>query len=138
MRRFAAIVLAITLCLLSGCNPVKNKAMAQSAVVNFHSQLDAEDFHGIYAASAPGLKTSVSEEQWNKFLGAIHRKLGKVKSSDLESWRTFSGMGGTTMQVTFKTQFEKSEGTEDFNWLFVDGKPQLLGYNIRSMGLITD
>ena len=42
------------------------------------------------------------------------------------------------MEVVHKTQFEKSEATEDFNWLFVDGKPELLGYHISSNALITD
>ena len=138
MRRFGSISCVAVLCLLSACNPVKNKAIAESAVVNFHSQLDAEKFHEIYADSSDRFKKATTDEQWSKLLGAIHRKLGTVKSSNLQNWRAFSGTGGTTMEVVYKTQFEKSEATEDFNWLIVNGKPELLGYNINSIGLIAD
>ena len=79
-----------------------------------------------YAASSDRFKHATTEEQWSKLLGAIHRKLGTVKNSELQNWRAFSGPGGTSMEVIHKTQFEKSEATEDFNWLFVDGKPELL------------
>jgi hypothetical protein len=138
VRRFGAISLAAVLCLTSACNPAKNKALAESAVVNFHSQLDAGKFHDIYGTSSDRFKKATTEEEWNKLLGAIHRKLGNVKSSGLTNWRAFTGPGGTTMQVSFKTRFEKSEAIEDFNWLMVDGKPELLGYNIRSNALITE
>ena len=45
--------------------------MAESAVVDFHSQLDAEKFHETYAASSDRFKHATTEEQWSKALLSV-------------------------------------------------------------------
>ena len=73
-----------------------------------------------------------------RLLAAIDRKLGAVKSTQADGWKINYNPSGTTVQLGFKTQFEKGTGSETFVFRIAGGKALLSGYNITSNELITN
>ena len=45
---------------------------------------------------------------------AVHRKLGDYKTCDSQGWTTSTFNSGTSVDLRYKTTFEKGVGDEDF------------------------
>lgn len=111
--------------------------LAKQGVAQFHSQMDAEQYVTLYAAADPELRKASSQDDFTKFLAAIHRKLGEVKQSTLRNWNTSWNTGqGTIVTLTYDTTFSTGSGTEQFLWRISDKRALLYGYHINSDDLI--
>jgi len=137
--RFVFVLLCGTCILLSSCgSSTKSVELAQQSVEQFHSQLDSEQFAGLYAASDEKLHQATSESDFVKLLDAVHQKLGNVQQSNLRNtgvaW--FAGQG-TTVTLVYQTKFAQGTGMEKFVWHIKDNAAILYGYNINSNELVT-
>jgi hypothetical protein len=124
---------------LSSCGAAtKHIELAKQSVERFHSQLDSEQYSAIYDAADAKFHSAVTEADFAKLLEAIHRKLGKVRDSNLKgeniSWYTGQG---ATVRLTYDTDFASGTGTEEFVWHIGGDHPTLYRYNINSNDLIT-
>ena len=133
------VFLCGTCLLLSSCgSSTKSVELAQQSVEQFHSQLNSEQFAGLYAASDEKLHQTTSQSDFVNLLDAIHRKLGNVQQSNLRNtgvaW--FAGQGATVTLV-YETKFAQGTGMEKFVWHIKDDAATLYGYNINSNELVT-
>jgi hypothetical protein len=121
---------------LFGCGGAKGKADAERAVVEFHQRLDRGEFATIYADAHPDFRTASSEPDFVAFVGAVHRKLGNVKSTEQVSWKIGSFNLKTEVMLAYKTTFDSGSGMETFNFRIDGGHAILRGYNINSKELV--
>ncbi len=127
----------LTGCLLVlACSPSKAKTEAGSAVTKFHSQLDAEQYHDIYVQATPEFQKSGSEAEITEFLAAVHRKLGRVQRSDERGFNLNFNTSGSTVTLSYDSQFANGAATEQFVWR-AGGQPALINYRIDSRVLVT-
>jgi hypothetical protein len=122
---------------LTSCGTGDNKALAETAVATFHSQLDAGQFGAIYADADDRFQKATTAADFSALVGAIHQKLGSVQQSALRNYNVgwYSGQGAVVTLV-YETQFAGGSGTEQFTWHVQNKRPQLLGYHINSNALI--
>lgn len=136
--RFAIAFLAVVSLLLCSCGSMAvDTNLAKQGVAQFHSQLDAEQYAALYAAADPELHKATVQDDFTKFLAAVHRKLGDVQQSNLRTWNTNWSTGqGTIVTLTYDTTFSTGSGTEQFLWHISDNRALLYGYHINSADLI--
>lgn len=139
MKRYGLVCCFIFACLLSldGCGARKDMAKAETAVDEFHDQLNTGKFEKIWADSDYTLKNATSQEKFVNLLSAIHRKLGTVQSANRDSFFVNFGTSGETVSLNYTTQFESDKATEVFNFLVRGDEVRLVGYHINSEALIT-
>src|SRR5580704_12151577 len=98
---FSAIGVACILVSSCGGSSTTSLELAKQNVVEFHSQLNSEQYAVLYSASDEKLHQATSESDFVKLLEAIHRKLGTAQQSDLRNtgiaW--FMGQGATVTLV---------------------------------------
>jgi hypothetical protein len=135
MRKF--LILGAATALLAGCSAGKDEAAAAQAVVQFHHQLDAGQFEGIYDASAPEMKASTPKANFIRFMDAVHRKLGAVKEAKQQGWGVNYTNGVGTVTLNYQTQFANGSGAEQFVYR-TGSAAALLGYNINSTDLVVN
>lgn len=131
-----AFVLAGAL-IASGCSFGKDTSAAEQRVTAFHRQMDAGQYAAIYDASAADMKTSISRDDFIKFLGGLHGKLGAFRSGKTTSWNDNANTGGHYVSLGRAAQFEKGSGTEDFVFRMNGSKADLAGYHVSSNLLVT-
>jgi hypothetical protein len=137
LRNFLVVGLAGVCVLLASCSFEQSKRRAEPCVARFHEMLDGEQYHEIYAQA--DFQGSGNEVDATKLFGAVHRKLGAVKSSSVIGWHVNSPIGGNpTVVLACSTEFDRGAGTETFT-VVVDGPQcQLRGYNITSSAFVAD
>lgn len=136
MRKPVAILFAL---FLSACSAVQGVENAESAVTRFHASYDQAQFAQIYSAASPALREVSSQQDFLKFMGAVHRKLGKVK----DTARTGSHVNvhtstGLRVTLVYHTNFERGAADEQFVWQVKGDSAQLVGYNINSPALVVN
>jgi hypothetical protein len=132
-----AVSMYLVLC-AGGCRDlVKDKAAAENSIARFHQQCSDGKLDDIWQEAHVKFRSASAKEEYDAFLGAVLRKLGKVKSTSNAGWKVNSYNLTTTVLMTQQTVFEKGEGTESFTFEMEGGKAVLVGYNIQSMDLIT-
>lgn len=104
----------------------------------FHAQLDAEQYHDIYAQASPEFRNSGSEADLTRFFSAVHRKLGKVQRSNEQGFFVNFTTSGKIATLTYKTDFSNGTGTEQFTWRVNEELASLIGYRIDAPRLITE
>jgi hypothetical protein len=105
--------------------------------VQFHSQVDAEQYAALYAAADPELHKVAGQDDFTKLLAAVHRKLGDVQQSNLRNSNANWSTGqGTTVTLICDTTFSTGSGTEQFVWHISDNRALPYGYHINSADLI--
>ena len=137
-RRFGLALLAASSLLLCSCKSLTADAnLAEQGAAQFHSQLDAEQYAALYAAADSELHKATGQNDFVKFLTAVHRKLGNVKQSNLRAWNASWHTGqGTLVTLTYDTTFSAGSGSEQFVWRISDNRALLYGYHINSADLI--
>ncbi|MEE4452608.1 DUF4019 domain-containing protein [Novosphingobium resinovorum] len=119
--------------MLSGCNVKESIRDAGAEVVRFHAALDAGHSQAIWDATGADMRKATTQQQFVALLDAVHRKLGRVKSSKQVGWNSNSTTGGSFMTVTNETVFERGSGTEQFVFRKEEAdKLALVGYHIQS------
>ncbi len=120
---------------LASCSSFEDKGAAEKQIAVFHQAYSAGQFARIYRTAAPAFRKTAPEPKLVAFLGAVHRKLGAVKSSDQQNWRADYGTGGNRVTLIYKTTFAGGDGVETF--VYEAGPtPHLLGYHIASDALV--
>ena len=135
--RLNLVLVALLLALVSACSLTKGKGIAEAAVVKFHDQFNAEQFHEIYEQTDDGFKKSVSEDDFVALLGAVHRKLGTVKQAHSAGWGVNATPTGTMATLTYDVDFSEGKGGEQFVFHISGDKAALYHYNVNSPLLIT-
>ena len=120
-----------------GCSASKTKALAEGGVTRFHAQLDAEQYHEIYAQASPEFQNSGSEADLTKFFSAVHRKLGKVQRTNEQTFFINFTTSGNIATLTYQTDFSNGSGSEQFTWRVNEKQATLIGYRIDAPALIT-
>jgi hypothetical protein len=138
MRRVLLVAcVAFGLMLVAGCGSKHDIATAEAAVTQFHVQLDAGNFDQIYAQSDAAMKNASSQEKFVALLDAIHRKLGVVKNATRQSFFMNYGTSGKTLRLTYATQYDADNATEEFIFRVNGNDVSLAGYHINSEALVT-
>lgn len=120
-----------------GCGGLVNgKGAAEDAIARFHASYNENKLDEIWQNASPKFRDALSKKKYDEFIGAVRRKLGKVKSSSSAGWNVRSINGNTTAVMTQKTIFENGKGTEKFTFAVDGDDAVLVGYNIQSMDLI--
>lgn len=129
----------ITVLLLAGssCSLTKGREIAERAVVQFHNQLNAGQYHEIYTQSDEGFRKASSEEDTQALLEAVRRKLGTVKQANQSGWQVNATPTGTMVSLAYEVEFSEGKGTEDFVFHISGDKALLYNYHVNSPLFIT-
>jgi hypothetical protein len=127
----------IAIASLVGCG-AKSREAAQAATEKFRTRVIRGAYAEIYRQTTPEFRASATEEQFEKAMKAIDKKLGRFQSAPPPGWRVNVGTGGKTVFLVYKSQFEKGGATEEFVWKPADAEPKLTGYHINSPLLFAD
>jgi hypothetical protein len=114
------------------------KVHAEPGVATFHKQLDAADYDGIWNDAHEDFRKASGKDAYRKFVEAVHRKLGNVKSTTNAGWQVNNYNFVTRVVLQQHTVFERGAGDETFTFVLKDNSPKLLGYNIQSTDLIVN
>lgn len=131
------VLVALLFGIGSACSLTKGKGIAEAAVVRFHDQFNAAQYHQIYEQADEGFKKSVSEDEFVALLEAVHRKLGTVKNAHSSGWGVNATPAGTMATLTYDTDFSEGKGNEQFVFHITGDKAGLYHYNVNSPLLIT-
>jgi hypothetical protein len=99
--------------------------------------MDNEQFSDIYSQADDVFRAATKRQDFLDFVGAVHRKLGKVQNASQKGYFVNFSTSGTRVRLNYQTKFEGGDAQEEFLW-HVSGKQALLvGYHINSNALIT-
>src|SRR5438128_2155312 len=135
--RYATGILVSTLVMAFGCGGNESKTTAERAVPQFHESYNTNQFDAIYQAADDQFRSATSKKDYYDFMSAVRRKLGRAKSSDLQSWNVFLGTSGRRITLVYQTQFDEGQATERFVFVNSAAGIKLLGYNVNSRLLVT-
>ena len=124
--------------LVAACSSSEHLDTAQAETHRFWQMMEAEQFASIYADAAEDFRKATSEEGLAKFLSAVNRKLGKMKTAKKESWNVNYHTSGTFVTLGYNTQLDQGKATEQFVFVINDRKASLVRYNINSAELVTN
>ena len=127
----SAMGLAIFLA-LGACSAPASVAETAPKVAAFHQRLDAEDYAAIWSETSDDMRKATTQADMDKVFAAVHRKLGKVVSTNQVGWRNNMTTGGNFVSVQMNTKFEKGSGSEEFVYQQVGKELKLAGYHINS------
>jgi len=130
MTRYLVPIAAVAM--LSGCGLQEQFKDADREVARFHAALDAGNYDAIWAMTGPKFRAATKQAEFQKVLDAVHRKLGKVRSTKQTGWNANAGTSGRTLVVTMATTFERGSGTETFTYAKDADQLTLAGYDIQS------
>ena len=119
------------------CSFTKGKETAERAVIKFHNQLNAGQFHEIYAGADEGFRKASSEQDVIALFEAVRRKLGAVKSTKPTGWRVNATPMGTMVNLGYEVEFSEAKGMEEFVFHVSGDQALLFNYNVNSAALIT-
>ena len=136
-RIFLLTLTVVMIVALSSCSLTKGKAAGEQAVAQFHNQLNAGQYHEIYAQSDEGFRKAGSEADAVALFEAVHRKLGTVKNSTEIGWHVNATTAGTMVSLAYDVEFSEGKGTEQFVFAVTGDKALLFNYNVNSPLLIT-
>jgi hypothetical protein len=122
--------------LLSGCGTSDNLRIAGDGVTRVHAQIDNGQFADIYSQADDSLRSATKQQEFLDFMGAVHRKLGRVQSASRLNYFVNFTTSGTQIRLNYQTKFEGGDAQEYFVWKIKDNSAVLVGYHINSTALI--
>lgn len=127
------------LAMLSGCGVKESVEQASGEVERFHHALAAGRLQQIWSEADPQFRQSTKQADFARFMGAIDRKLGKVRSTRQVGWNANATTGGTFVTLNLETSFERGSATEQFVYRKADeGRLALVGYNLQSREMMVN
>src|SRR6266404_4363026 len=91
----------------------------------------------LYTESDEQFSRISNETDFAALVQSIHRKLGKVQQSNLQSFQVGWFIGqGTMVTLFYNTQFVEGKAGEKFTWRIKNNRPILVGYFINSNVLV--
>ena len=134
MRGWIGLLLLAVL--LGGCSFVEDKDRGERAVARFHELFGASQYSELYVDTTEAFREAATEAEFVEFLGAVRRKLGNVRESELTDIEVNWDSDGTTIWLSYDTGYELGNATEQFVWIMEGEKIMLDGYQIDSKELI--
>jgi hypothetical protein len=134
--RMSLVLVALLLTAASACSLTRGKGIAEAAVVKFHEQFNAGQYHEIYEQADEAFKKSASEDEFVALLEAVHRKLGTVKQAHSSGWGINTTLAGTMATLRYDIDFSEGKGNEQFVFHISGDKAALYHYNVNSPLLI--
>ncbi len=130
-------VILMLLCYSTSCSSSHEHDIVQQAVVNFHRELDQQEWTISYDSADDEFRHSGTKAEFSNFLQTIHNKLGNVQQAEIRSYKKQWIAGrGSFISTVFETQFTFGKAIETFSWHIVSNRAVLHGYNINSNALI--
>ena len=136
-RALLLTLIAGLLLVASSCSLAKGRDLGMHAVIKFHDQFNADQYHEIYVQSDEGFQKAASEADAIALFQAIRRKLGTVKNATQAGWNVNVTPMGTIVSLGYETEFSEGKGTESFVFRVSGDKALLFNYNVNSPLLIT-
>jgi hypothetical protein len=137
MKIYSLLIVFIFSFLLAGCGDmIKGKGEAEKKIPEFHALFNGERFDEIYDSADAEFQKAASNEKFGEFIGAIHRKLGKVTGTTNQGWKVNNFNLRTYVNMQQETTFENGKAMEIFIYIMEHRKPVLHGYHINSADLI--
>src|SRR5258708_8789445 len=105
MRRvlFRSLSIVLFPLAVAGCGGKQDIANAETAVTQFHAQLNAGNFEQIYADSHLSMKKTTTKEKFVALLDAFHRKLTSLKNANGQSFFINLSTSGMFLRLTNAT-----------------------------------
>jgi len=132
---------------LASCRIGKSTDAARQAVETFHQQYNNSEFAAIYSGTSPAFKKTTSEADFVKSMRENRAKFGKFQSASqsgmnisVQSSRKLSTSGGwesevgTTITLTYSSQFEHGPAVETITFLASEQKASLQNYKCEAPG----
>lgn len=135
-RKLLLAALILLLISTTSCSIKAGKDSAGRAVVKFHKQLDAEQYHDIYMAGDEEFLKSATEDDLVAYLGAVHQKLGQVKSSSQSGFYFNVNTSGMWITLNYNTEFSGGMAYEQFVWHVQGDRARLYHYQINSRAFL--
>jgi hypothetical protein len=132
-----SLLLGLAALALGGCGAMASKDQALAAVDTFHAQLNAGNLDAIWNDADDAFRAAAPRDKFEKFVGAVHRKLGQVMKTTSAGWSVNSYNFKTRVVLKQTTQFERGNGVETFTFAVNGAAVKLVGYNIESTDLVT-
>ena len=104
-HKYLLLFVALLACLLGACSTGEKTDLAEADVPRFHAAPDAGNQAKIHDAAGDELQKAGKREDFIALLGAVHRKLGNVKSSKRIGWRVGADLHGTLITLAHETEF---------------------------------
>ena len=134
MRGWIGLLLLAVL--LGGCSFGEDKDRGERAVARFHELFGASQYSELYVDTTEAFREAATEAEFVEFLGAVRRKLGNVRESELTDIEVNWDGDGTSIWLSYDTAYELGNATEQFVWIMEGEKIMLDGYQIDSKELI--
>jgi hypothetical protein len=122
---------------LTGCSMSADTALAEAEVPGFHDALASGQFDRLYDNGSDEFKGAATKADLVSLLDSVRNKLGAVTSSTRASWNVNYRTNGTFVTLIYETQFAHGTAVEEFVYQISDNKPQLAGYHISNIKLLT-
>ena len=120
----------------SACSIGKDVPLAEAGAARFHQSLDAGKFAETWQSAAPELRAATPQDKWLALLDAVHRKLGKFRTSKTIGWNDNFNNGVHFIVLNQEAQYERGTAQEQFVYRIDAGKAALAGYHVNSDALI--
>lgn len=134
--RTAGLGMAVGAVWLSGCAAmVKGKSDAEAGVVAVHQKYNDGKIREIYLDADDMLRKHATEKDFVGDFTEARKLLGKVKDSRQIGFYMRTDNGRNTVELTYRTTFEKGSGSERFIFHLTGGKAYLQLYGIDAAEL---
>jgi hypothetical protein len=110
---------------------------AKRGVQDFRARVAEHSYAEIYRLAGTELQQAATEEEFEKFMTGVDRKLGAWQSSGEPGWNVTRGTGGHLVRLTYQSHFAQGAAVEQFVWRIERAGPVLLGYHVTSPLLAT-
>ena len=139
-RRGVAALLSLCACaLLCGCAVDERRGIppaAQAAIDGVTEDIAAGRDAKVYEEAAEEWRAAVSADENAKKLARVRERLGRVESRTLHTGReqqsAAAPLSGHTLELIYRTRFERGEAMEKFTMLERGGRWLLAGYSVNS------
>lgn len=138
MRRrwLLGLQLLVAAALLVSCSGGTEEA--KQGVSSFRARVAHGSFVEIYRTASPEFRQAVPEEQFQRLMTGLERKLGTWQSAKEPIWNVTRSTGGHFVGLTYESQFSRGPATEQFSWRIDRGAPVLVGYHVKSSLLVME
>ena len=122
--------------LLAACSPANDLPQGEAGITTFHQKLNAQDYNGIYDGASPDFRATTSRADFQRFMAAIHRKLGAFQSGSSAGWNDSMLTSGHMLTINYAAKYDQGSAEESFVYRLADGKAVLAGYHVNSTALV--
>lgn len=135
-----SIAVFIFLCVAffcGGCGMSDSFGAAKSAVIEFHSRMNAEQYDAIYDAADPAFRQALNREAAHNFFSLLHGKFGNYGSATTTNLDYNTTTEGRFVNMNCTATYNNGAVQEEFKWKINGGKAQLYNYNANSPLLLS-